>query len=192
MGQAALKFDPDLHAYYLGERRIINVTTALGLGGFPPSQYFTEEGRIRGQSVHDHVFLDIHDDLEEWNLHPLVAGYVAAWFKFRRECRFEPIVPLCEKIQHHPVHDYCGKPDIVCYINGRPAVVDVKTGASSTARYQIAAYAEFPNIAAVGPLKRFDLRLLPSGNYRLTPHTDPNDWLKFIDCLKKARSVWVP
>lgn len=190
-----VEFDAASHIYKVDGRRVINVTTALSLGGFPPSAYYTDEGRIRGEAVHDAVFLDIDNDLHigPEGLHPLIRGYVEGWFKFRREARFKPIRDLCEVPMYNRDYGYVGKPDVVCFLNGRPAVIDIKTGMSSTARYQIAGYAQFPRVLAEFGFKeprRFDLRLTPTGDYRLTPHTDPNDLLVFINCLRKAKEVW--
>src|SRR3972149_2842383 len=180
MDKGSLTFEPEGHIYRVDGVEKISVTTAISKGGYPPRAYFTEEGKIRGKAVHTGVFLDIDDDLDRSNLHPMIEGYLRGWFKFRAEARFVPIRELCELPQWNHEHDYVGTPDVVGYLNGKAMVCDVKTGDSSTARYQVTAYSQFPLIAALAPtINRYGLSLRPEGTYRLDPYQSHNDWPPF-------------
>lgn len=181
-------FNKENHTYTLGGVRLPSVTEILKFGGLGGSRYFTEEGRIRGQAVHHAVFLEIDGDLNYGALHPKIKPYVDAWLAFKKQTRFRPIRELCEGPQFHNVLLYGGTPDVVGYLNGRAVVLDVKTGDATTAKYQTAAYREFPRIAAFGP-SRFDLRLRPDGLYRLNEHRGANDWAVFVAHLSQYRSV---
>lgn len=181
-----LTFDEAAHVYRLNGTPLISVTTVLKKAGIVVADFFTEEGRLRGTAVHKAVFYDIHADLHLDSLHPMIRPYVEGWLKFKRETHFRPIKALCEVRHHHPLYFYAGTPDVVGWLNGRPALIDVKTGDATTARFQTAAYREFPKILALQP-DRFDLRLKPDGTYRLNRHPNHNDILQFWDALKKVR-----
>lgn len=181
-----LVFDKESHTYRLGDRVIVSVTQAIVRAGLIDTRWFTEESRIRGTAVHEAVFYDIHNDLHVDSLHPVIEPYVRAWFAFKKDSRFSAIKELCEIRQWHPLYDYCGTPDIVGVLNGRIWLVDIKTGDCPTARYQTAAYREFPRIRALSP-RRASLRLYPNGTYKLIPHADDvNDFAVFLDALKKS------
>lgn len=187
--QKELIFRDEDHSYWLGDLRLLSVTEVLKLCGKVDTTWFTEQGRLLGQAVHEAVWLEIVDDLDYDGLHPLVRPRVDAWLKFRRECRYKPAVPICEKHMHHPQLLYGATPDVPGWINGRPAMPDVKNGDAKTADYQTAAYAELPEVVDFfGKVPdRFHLRLRPDGDYRLNPHSNPNDWLEFVKDLRSVR-----
>ena len=191
-----LKFDEDFHRYYLGDREVLGVTNIMkraGEGGFI-SRYYTPDTRARGSAVHEAIFLDIHNDLHFASLHPEVRGFFEGWRKCRSEMNLKPVRDLCEKPDMNRLLFFAGKPDLPSMLNGRPVIIDAKTGESSTAKVQLAAYEKLDGIAEFlaaskrpGAPTRFDLRLFQNGTYKLRPHTSPNDWLKFVQCLRVIR-----
>lgn len=178
-----LRFDEERRQFFLGDTELKSVTQILKDAGRIDTRWFDEESRIRGQAVHHGVFLDVDGDLDLDTIHPIVAPYMPGWFDFKAVSRFRPIVELCEKRQFHPVYLYVGKPDLVGLLNGGPAVIDVKTGNSKTAGLQTAAYADFPEIAALGKVRRFSLTLRRDGKFRLNEYTSANDLLEFHQCM---------
>lgn len=179
-------FDEVNRIFTLRGKVLLSVTDILVLSGIVDPTFFTEISRIRGTAVHQAVFLDIFGDLHVPGLHPMVRPYIEAWFLFKARTRFRPILSLCEKRFYHPLYGYVGRPDLVGWLNGRPALIDIKSGGAGAAKYQLAAYREFPAIIGYQP-DRFSLSLKADGSYRLDPYSNPNDWLVFYDALTRVK-----
>lgn len=187
MTQPQIEFDPVAHRYTLNGQELMSVTTILKEAGLIDDRWFTDESRARGTAVHEAVFYDIHSDLHVESLHKTIQPYVEAWFRFKRDCDFVPKTELCEARMYHPLHGYAGTPDLVGILNGRPVLIDIKTGDCPTARYQTAAYREFPRVRAISP-DRFSLRLFPDGRFKLSDHKNPNDFHVFLEALQKVKN----
>jgi len=189
MATEEIDFDEAEHIYRVAGRRVISVSQVLVEGGLIDPTWFTEEGKERGIAVHSAVNLDLNDDLHFDSLHPLIKPYVEAWLDAKKYLKIIPYLDLCEKKQYHHIYKYCGRPDIVGHIFGNKTnvVIDVKTGAATTARYQLSAYREFPSILCKFP-RRFDLRLFKTGKWSFNEYKDPNDFLIFMDLLNKINS----
>lgn len=182
-----LQFDEPSHTYTLNGIRLLSVTQTIVAAGRIDTRWFTPEAAERGRAVHEAVFLDIHDDLDRDDLHEIIKPFCMAWFLFRRQTNFKAIKSLCEKKQYHPVWYYAGTPDLLGFLNGKVVLIDVKTGDSPTAKYQTAAYSEFPAIKKLNPL-RFDLRLYNNGSYKLNQHNGgANDFAVFLNDLRMVR-----
>lgn len=181
-----LVFDEVKGLFIVGGKRVPRVSEILVNGGIVDPKFYTEESRIRGTAVHQAVFLDIFGDLHVDNLHPVVRPYLEAWFLFKRQTNFRPIEALCEKRLYQPIYRYVGKPDIMGFLNGRPVLIDIKSGGDGAAKYQLAAYREFPAILAYQPA-RFSLCLKNDGRYKLNVHEDPRDWLRFLEALTASK-----
>lgn len=186
MNSTALEFDVEKHLYTLRGRPLVSVTQSLVLGGLVDIKWFTALGRDRGTAVHEAVFYDIFNDLDVASLHEMIRPYIEAWFKFKRDTRFRAIKEFCEFRQFHPLYFYAGTNDIFGMLNGRHAIIDIKTGDAKTAGIQLAAYEHFPRFLSYAPL-RFSLILNRDGTYKLHRHDDPNDWRIFISNLEKIR-----
>ena len=186
------RFDEPTHTYTLGTQVLPSVTQVL-----QPLQDFSmitpavlEHARNRGVAVHRCVQLDIKNDLVEESVSPEIAGYLAAWRKFRSECQIaeadfgEPERPL-----FHPALKFAGTPDVPLYLNGRWAVLDIKTaaGLGSTWPIQTAAYQELINVNTKKLehiiRDRYSLRLREDGAYRLEQYKDRGDWGVFQAAL---------
>lgn len=178
-------FDQETHTYTIDGEVIPSVTEILRRAGLIDSKWYTPESAARGAAVHTAIAREWRDAQTGAGLEPIpedVAPYLAAWWRFRSDCHFEPIPTLCEAPQYHPIYRYAGTPDLLGVLNGRAVVVDVKTGNAPTVGIQLAAYANLPAMASYLS-DRFSLRLFPTGRYALTPHNDPNDWLQFRAAL---------
>lgn len=182
-----LVFDEENHKYYFNENPVISVTTVLKEAGLINSDFFTEQSRNRGIAVHHGVFLDINNQLDKSSLHPLIEGYMEAWFSFVRDTGFIAFKHLCERRMYQPNYQYAGTPDLVGMLNGRSILIDIKTGDSKTAKYQTAAYRQFNELFTLKP-DRAHLRLFNSGKYSLVHHHDHLlDFEFFLDALNKVR-----
>ncbi len=183
-----LTFDKEKHVYTYDGKTVASVTHVLKASGLIDDRWFDDLSRERGKAVHKAVSLSLINDLDYAGLHAMIKPYVDAFLKFKSLVKFEPIIKLCERRQINLQYNYAGTPDIVCTLNNRPALIDIKTGASATARYQTAAYSEFQLIKCYRP-DRFDLRLFPDGTYKLNRHDDPNDFNVFLSALNIVKLI---
>lgn len=188
-----LEFDPVAHAYRWQGRPVPGVTTIIrGALGDPFERVAAnvlEHARQRGQAVHKACELDDAGDLDETTVDVRIWPYVAAWRAFRREFRFRVI--FAERPLFSDVHGYAGTPDCAIALpDGAHAVVDRKTGLPGpAAALQTAAYAHLidATFGAADPMRRFALRMLPTGKYRFDEYTNPRDWPDFLGCLAVHR-----
>lgn len=188
MAQERFEFDEVNGIFRVNGKQVPRVSDIMVKGGIVDPTWFTEESRIRGTAVHHAVFLDIFGDLHVESLHPVVRPYLDAWFLFKKLSRFKPIEALCEKRLYQPVYGYVGRPDILGWLNGRPTLIDIKSGGDGAARYQLAAYREFPEVLAYQPA-RFSLCLKKTATFKLNEWDDPRDWNRFYDALVQTREA---
>ncbi|NPV03857.1 MAG: hypothetical protein HPY67_03900 [Syntrophaceae bacterium] len=176
-----LVFDAERHAYLLDGRVVPSVTQILAAEGIIDGQWYTEEGRRRGDHVH--LALRYHDEgrLDEESVTDEVRPYLEAWQRFISETGF-----ICLQIEQ-PFADrnlgFAGTPDRVGWMDGDKtlSIIDIKTGAPEPWHaLQTAAY-------AVGLGKRTVMRwsvyLKPNGAYRLIRHQAIEDviaWLGLV------------
>lgn len=122
--------------------RVTAVLADLGLGPdlSRVAPDVLEVARERGAAVHRAVEALTYGYYDEADVHPDAAPYVAAYQKFVAESGFQPIAAEIEVT--HPVWRFRGHPDVIGWLNGRRGVIDVKTGVSDGAAYQVAAYCD--------------------------------------------------
>jgi len=148
---------------------------------FPPSPYYTEEGRDKGTARHKWYDFLARGNEPEQQPDERIAAEVAGFRKFLVEVKPRHI--FGEVALHDPVLDVCGKPDLYCEIQGRLAVVDYKpANAQDRWRIQTAAYQGLLTANGHPVLDRYALRLLP-GDYRLDAHKNRIDlacWRSFV------------
>jgi hypothetical protein len=150
--------------------------------------------RQLGIQVHRATHYYDEGDLDMATVDPVLAPYLDAWIRFRQEKHFRPTV--LETAIYHPQYGYAGTLDrigVVDVAEGRGLVLlDIKTGDSSMAGPQTAAYAEAwtashagtPADAALAPLHRWTVQLHDDGRYILTVHTSRKDWRIFLAALE--------
>lgn len=126
----------------------------------------------------------------DWDaLDPAVRPYVDGWQLFRAEKCVE--VLEVESCLYHPTLGYAGTLDRILRADrhrGRGLVcADIKTGASSMAGVQTAAYLDAwraMRAEAGSPIDaivdRWTVQLLPTGRYTLTEHTSRRDFRIFL------------
>lgn len=181
-------------------REFISTTTALKEVGlspqYPDRAFFAA---WRGTKVHDAVEKLLTEPCDEDAIKKIFVslddvagrGYLAAFLKFLRECRFELAVEngikLAEKGICHPFYGYAGRFDIAGFVNGKRAVVDVKTGLPMPWHGpQIASY-----VLGLwgGPedVDRYGLYLKSNGTYKLKPYEDVSDFAVFTSAVVIAK-----
>jgi hypothetical protein len=188
-----LEFDPVAHEYRWQRKLVPSVTTIIrGALGNPFERVAApvmERARQRGTAVHKACELDDAGTLDESSVDPQIAAYVDAWRAFRREFGFEVLFAELPLYAH--THGFAGTPDCVIKLpDGVRAVVDRKTGLPGpAAALQTAAYAHLidAEFGADLPLRRFAMRMLPSGKYRFHEYTELGDWRDFLACLAVHR-----
>lgn len=181
-------FDADTHTYWLGGRRIPNVTTVIDAfaqqyAGIP--EWILAPARERGTAVHKATEYDDLGTLDEDALDDSLRPYLDAWRRFRREAGFAP--ELTEERVFSSRYFYAGMLDRVGRMRywRRPdrILLDIKSGSAlrTTTGMQTAAYAE----ALPGkPLPRFGVELHDDGTYRLEQFTDTNDLPDYLAALR--------
>lgn len=166
----SLRFEPTDHTYWLGNRQLISVTTALKEAGLIDTTWFSDAAAERGTYVH--AACDLLDDGNLGECLPEHAGYVAAYQQFLDD--IEPQWHQREQMVYDEVRGYAGKLDRAGYINDQWTVVDIKTGPKSPWHgLQLAAYARLalsPD-RNVKPWRRA-LYLTKHGQYALEPYTN--------------------
>jgi hypothetical protein len=198
-----IHFDAATHTYTVGGRVIPNVTSILKFAGLassfdgvPPA--VLEAKRSLGVAVHRATELDDADQLDESTVHPLVLPYLWAWRSFRSTHHFGSL--LREHRVYHPTYQYAGTLDAYGILDGKPALVDLKTGdpEDAGARYQTAAYlnalqADPPRGLRIPALvARVSVRLRDDGTYRLTAYTERKHWTVFQAALTLFNELQAP
>lgn len=166
MEKSELFFDPQTHSYTYQGKRIPSVSQVLLDMGFIDTQWFTQEGRERGTLVHRAIA--IHSQGAHCMKNPLLDMYIEAFKNFQRDCEWEPEIIETPMACIH----YAGTPDQIGKFQGKPAVLDLKTGSISPATgLQLAAYEKLHG----QPLKRFAIQLTEMGKYILTEYKEKTD-----------------
>lgn len=167
-----LTFDSQSHRYFANGKPVLSVTQYLKLAGFVDDEWYTDEGRKRGQAVHVAIHYLNENDLDDSTLHSIVRPYVAAYRKFVAETGFVPC--LIEHRIYDDVYGYAGTLDVTgtWKLSDGLILPDYKTGAvADHVALQTAAYAA----CLVKPHRRYALKLNQDGTYRLQEFKDPND-----------------
>ncbi len=186
-----LTFDQAEHRYFYDGKPVPNVTRILSpLVDFSMVPADTlERARQEGVAVHKMVELDCAGDLDVENLPEWLRSRYQAWRKFVADAQFR--VLASEKRVFHPTYRYAGTLDLFGHINGDVAFIDLKRSfaAGPVIGLQLAAYLEaYCEQEKVGKnAKRYGLRLLETGEYRLEPFTNRNDFRNFLALLTVAR-----
>ena len=126
---APIHFDPETHVYttdYGSE--IPSVTERIRRGGLlgPAAQFYSPESADRGTAVHlACADRDLSRDVAAF-LKGEFGGFLTSYIKW---CdAMEPVWTSIETPQYSPRYQTAGTADRVGTINGKPVVVDMKTG----------------------------------------------------------------
>jgi len=166
-------FRDEDHTYWKDGINYPAVTKVLEEMGFVDSTWFDEYSRTRGAYVHKAVELYNKGELLEEDLDERLAPYLDAWRRFKKN---SDIVILNSELQvHSDIYRYAGTLDIECTINGRQAIIDLKSGiVAPVTALQLAAYvmARYENYYSV---KRYGLSL-KDGRATIVPFENFSDF----------------
>lgn len=172
-----IDFDADSHSYRVAGRQVPGVTSILAANGLIDSTWFNEASRWRGTAAHLACQFDDESDLKIDSVPAEVRGHLEGWRKFRSDTGFVPI--YTEKRVWSP-EGFCGTPDRIGMLGGRPSIIDLKTSASAYpwVGLQLAGYA----IGAAplmdthpGAFQRIAVCLNGDGGYSATHFKDRRD-----------------
>lgn len=193
--QDGLEFDAEPHRYrYHGDvvpsvTGILRSITDAIYGDIPSWQ--VQAAADRGTQAHRATELDDIGILAYERLDPELVPYVDAWRAFVAETGFE--VEAIELRRCHPVWRYATTLDRVGILNGKRAVVELKTTAAlhpwvalQTAG-QLEAYNATAESRAAHATQRWAVRLGPDGRYQCQQYSNTNDWPVFLACLTRRR-----
>lgn len=183
---AALRFVPETHSYYLGDRELISVTRVLQEAGLIDPQWFTEDAAMRGTYVHEAIALHHDDDLAMEALDPVLRPYVEGYLRFLSETFFDAM--QIEQRVFSESLGYAGTFDVLGHLPSQPPgydLIDVKSGGRpATVGLQLAAYVR---CLPVGVHRRWCLQLPGDGSYRLHRCEDRTDEHVFLAALTVAK-----
>lgn len=177
-----LLFDHPTHTYTLDGKRLPSVTQVLEGVGLVDTTWFTEEAKARGNYIHQATAL-FDKGVATPGLRDDMAGYVAAWAKFREDTGFIPDPDAIEVPCYDKTWWYAGTPDRFGGYSCRPGALipDIKTGEPLPCHpLQTAAYRLFWRTPLVD---RCSVYLRANGKYKVKYHTDVQDWDMFVSAL---------
>ncbi len=177
-----LTLQEDGHIYSIHGRRVISVTQALKIldDRWKVDPFYLERGRLI------HLSTEYYDNyqLDEDTVDPQIQGYFDAYRNFRDNTGFVPL--FIERKLYHPQLWYAGKIDRIGPLNGKQALIDLKSGAKARVdELQGVAYWELAKANKIQVDKVFCLYLAADGTYKLEPVNNPKLLLPiFLACLK--------
>jgi hypothetical protein len=156
-GAGVIQFDPETHSFSADGRRIPSVTQILKAGGWIDDHYYTEQGRKRGENVHQATALLDQQILDWTSLSEEIRAYVEAYERARAELKLG--IRRIEYIVHKG-RMFAGIEDREAMWERQLTVVDLKTGTPTLAdKLQIAGY----GATHVKPPRLLLLYLRPDG-----------------------------
>lgn len=179
----SLTFDAATHTYRYAGKVVPGVTSILrpltGLDAVPTD--VLKRAQAFGTAVHYGCELQDRGTLATHTVDPALWPYLDAWRRFCKEHNAE--WSFIEQPVYNEQHGYAGTPDRLGTVDGKQAVVDIKSGAvMPVAGMQIAAYKNA--IKGVSPLcRRIAVQLKADGSYEMHEFTDRNDWPTFLSLL---------
>ena len=137
----ALRFDPDLHQYWLGDVRLPSVTEIIDSHELISPWAKDEEAARRGAYVHIAARYLFEGRLDWSTCHETIRPYLLSLWKWIESSQFE--AKHCERMAYHPVLLYAGTWDVDGTIPGKGNyLIDIKSGqqCSRWHRLQLAGY----------------------------------------------------
>ena len=130
---AAIHFDPTTHVYttdYGSE--VPSVTQRIKRGGLlgPAAQFYSDESAFRGDAIHGACDDRDHGRDVTAFLKGEYGGYLTSYIRWCEA--MEPVWTSIETPQYSPRYQTAGTADRVGTINGRPVVLDLKSGGKAS------------------------------------------------------------
>ena len=170
-----IEFKEETHQYFCNGLEYPSVTQIIKAAGLVDDAWFTNESRDRGRYVHSIIEWDQAGELDEESVDVFLTGYLDAWKRFVADTGF--VSELSEYRMVSEMYRVAGTADQIGILNGKKAIIDVKSGAvSPCVSLQLAGYELLWNSS----VKRFALQLKDDGKYSLKEYTDRGDRSVFI------------
>lgn len=177
------RFDEESHSYFFEEQEVPGVSKILkAVGLTKDSSFYTKGGSDRGKRVHSAIYVDHIEGEPE--IDEEIEPYLVAWHNFKKSVQFEPFLEFCERPLFSKELWFAGTPDIVCMLNGKITLIDIKTGqVYEWVRFQTAAYAHLLKANGFKIEQRKVLKLNPNGFKLLSCDdvTDGDVWLSAVN-----------
>ena len=184
-----IMFSEDKHEYSYEGRKVAGVTAILKSMGIVDFKNIPDEVLERalkfGIAVHKGCELEDKHNLEWDTLDPALKPYIYGWIMFKKQWNFE-----IEKIEHivfSKKYWFAGRLDRVGILNGKRAIVDIKTGVTDSATaIQTAGYSIAYNEGKSVKDKvrgRVGIFLKGDGEYRMEVYNDKKDESIFLSAL---------
>lgn len=160
-------FDPDKHEYRMDGVIVPSVTQVIEGMGFTDTRFYKDYDRTRGRYIHAACALLAADNLNWDSLDERIRPEVEAFGNFFEKEKVE--ILETEKMMFSDTHRVAGTMDIFCRFEGRPAIMDTKSGGIlpiieiQTGGYSVLLH-EISGVVRPG---RFGLQLKEDGTYRL-------------------------
>jgi hypothetical protein len=185
---AQFRFDPEDHAYYLGDEKLPSTTGILqAVGIYKPSGFADEYDMWVGSASHRAIELYCKGTLDENNLDKQLRPRLDAYRKFERATGFKPYKEWIERPSYSELWRYGFTPDLVGeFPNGDCGVVDAKSGSVDPATaIQTASYAHGLTDYFEGEktFRRFGLKVDKEGRPGLVEFTDHKDFAVWMNAL---------
>lgn len=172
------------HSYWLDGQRVPSVTEIvrplLPLAGIPYG--VLEAARHLGSAVHRACELADRGVLDTASVAPPLLPYLQAWSAFSAAHQVQ--WSMVESLIYHERLRYAGTLDRFGWVQGRLAVVDLKTSARlyPAVGPQLAAYAQALSVPG-GDVLRLGVRLKKDATFEVQVFRDPLDWAVFASLL---------
>jgi len=164
-----IEFDEAKHEYSKDGIIYPHMTQILQDVGLIDITWYTEESSMRGRYIHDCLrLLDENVPLVMLDIGPDIEGYINAYLKFKKENDYK----IIESETHHinETMRFAGTPDRVCRVNGKDAIIDIKTGTKCDWHgIQLSGY---KLLLGESKLLLYGLYLKDTGKYTLQPYKD--------------------
>lgn len=161
-----LEFDEVNHVYTLGDVEIPSVTQLMSKFEIVDTKWYDLQASIRGRHVHTATEYYDEGDLDIQSLDPIVKPFVDAYIKFRKELKLEYLLSEKQMVDH--VNLFAGTLDRLAIINGKIALIDIKSGSMPKwVAIQLEGYRRL--LKAMGlqtPVEFYALVLRKDGTYR--------------------------
>lgn len=188
MSNPEVTFDAEKHEYRDSRGIVPSVTQILesvGITDFASLGRFgvdLEEAKERGTIVHQLTEMHDRGTLDDDSVDPELVGYLDGWKAFLSSVSWKALRDGIEKVVYREDWRYAGTVDRIGVLNGRPAILDIKTGTKHPATgVQLAGY-EFANTQLIA-LERYGVYLTNEGAFSLVKYDSPSDLMVFLKAL---------
>lgn len=147
---ARLQFQEEAHLYSVdGEGILPSITGILKAEGITSYQNGNEWAMTRGTWIHRTVELFEEGTLDEESLGVRLRPFLDSYRSWRAAVNF--VSEVVEVPLWHPLLKYAGIPDLIGRLNGKPHIVELKSGARRAGdRVQVGGQAELARACIVG------------------------------------------